>query len=340
MSSFTFSFSLRPLVKVGLILLALLVVLEVVTRAVLFPMSLDFSRFASYRQRADTLQSQAGLRVAFIGNSATEAGLDVDVLKSTLLRNGVPAPSVELFLADGAGINTWRSMMNHYFWKRGNAPDLVVITFFGPSLEDARDFELGRLAQFFTDLDDLPTLFRCDLVTIGQRVEWAVASVWATYAARERIKDRMLSEFVPNYKEYATQLHDDDRRLALKRGVPGAAVMKSHCALRNVLERARESGSRLLFVAYPMRDTPYTVHPEALRLIREFGADYLDMRGLVELSPALYRDSYHLTATGKPIYTARFAEVLAPLLRRLGRSAGPGDPTANASRVSAFRRAD
>jgi hypothetical protein len=320
MNSSTSSSSLNPLLKLALIVLALFIVLEVITRTVLFPMSLDFGRFASYRERADALQSQAGLRVAFIGNSATEAGVDVDVLKDTLSTNDVLVPSVELFLADGSGINTWSSMMNHYFWKRGNAPDLIVITFFGPSLDDGREFEVGRLAQFFTDLEDWPELFQFNLVTTSQRVEWVLASVWATYAARDRIKDRVLSLFVPNYKEYAIVLHDEGNRDALRKGAPRTSVMKSHRLLQSVLQRARKLGSRLLFVAYPMRDTQYTVHPDALRLIRDFGADYLDMRALIDLEPTLYRDTYHLTVTGKPIYTKRFAEVLAPMLRTLGRS--------------------
>src|SRR5687767_8020928 len=144
MNSSTSSSSVKPLPKVALMLLSLFIVLELITRSVLFPMSLDFRRFAAYPERADALQSQAGLRVAFVGNSATEAGVDVDVLKATLSTSNVSVPSVELFLADGSAINTWRSMMNHYFWKRGNAPDLVIVTFFGPNLDDGRQFEVGR----------------------------------------------------------------------------------------------------------------------------------------------------------------------------------------------------
>jgi len=333
-NSSTSSSSLNPLLKLAVILLALFIALEVITRTVLFPMSLDFGRFASYGERADALQSQAGLRVAFIGNSATEAGVDVDVLKDTLSTNDILVPSVELLLADGSGINTWSSMMNHYFWKRGNAPDLVIITFFGSSLDDGREFEVGRLAQFFTDMEDWPELFQSNLVTTSQRAEWILASVWATYAARDRIKDRVLSLFVPYYKEYATALHDEGNRDALRKGAPRASVMKSHRLLQSVLQRARKLGSRLLFVAFPMRDTQYTVHPDALRLIRDLGADYLDMRALIDLKPALYRDTYHLTATGKSIYTKRFAEVLAPILRTLGRSRRLADTATGATPVS------
>ena len=333
-NSSTSSSSLNPLLKLAVILLALFIALEVITRTVLFPMSLDFGRFASYGERADALQSQAGLRVAFIGNSATEAGVDVDVLKDILSTNGILVPGVELFLADGSGINTWSSMMNQYFWKRGNAPDLVIITFFGASLDDGREFEVGRLAQFFTDLEDWPELFQSNLVTTSQRAEWILASVWATYAARDRIKDRVLSLFVPYYKEYATALHDEGNRDALGKGAPRTSVMKSHRLLQSVLQRARKLGSHLLFVAFPMRDTPYTVHPDALRLIRDFGADYLDMRALIDLKPALYRDTYHLTATGKSIYTKRFAEALAPILRTLGRSRRLADTATGATPVS------
>jgi len=331
MSSSTSSSSVDPLLKIVLSLLVLLVVLETITRTVLFPMSLDFGRFGSYGQRADALQSQAGLRVAFIGNSATEAGIDVGVLKDTLSTSGVLVPNIELFLADGSGINTWRSMMNRYFWQRGNAPDLIVITFFGPGLDDAREFEVGRLAQFFTDLEDGPELFQFDLVTTGQRIEWVLDSVWATYAVRDRIKDRVLSLFVPNYKEYATAMHDAVNRDALKKGWPRRSAMKSHHSLQSVLRCARQFGSHLLFVAYPMRETEYTVDPEALRLIRDFGADYLDMRDRIHLEHTLYQDTYHLTTTGKPIYTKRFAEVLAPMLRTLSRSGRLADTSTGAA---------
>src|SRR2546425_12762819 len=91
----TSSSSLNPLLKLALILVALFIVLEVITRTVLFPMSLDFGRFASFGERADKLQSRAGLRVAFIGNSATEAGVDVDVLKNTLSAHDVLVPRSE-----------------------------------------------------------------------------------------------------------------------------------------------------------------------------------------------------------------------------------------------------
>jgi hypothetical protein len=334
MSSSTSSSSVKPLLKVAFMLLSLFIVLEFITRTVFFPMSLDFRRFAAYPERADALQSQAGLRVAFVGNSATEAGVDVDVLKDTLSTSNVLVPSVELFLADGSAINTWRSMMNHYFWKRGNAPDLVIVTFFGPNLDDGRQFEVGRLAQFFTDLGDWADLFQIDLVTTSQRVEWVLASVWATYAARDRIRDRVLALFVPDYKEYATVLHDIGRRDAARGAGPRNSPPESHRSLQNVLQRAHKAGSRLLFVAFPMRDTQYTVHPGAVRMIKDFGADYLDMRDLIDLEPALYRDTYHLTTAGKSIYTRRFAEVLAPMLQTPGKAARLAHTATGATPVS------
>src|SRR2546425_4794660 len=101
----TSSSSLNPLLKLALILVALFIVLEVITRTVLFPMSLDFGRFVSYRERADALQSQAGLRVAFIGNSATQARGDVGVLKDNLSTKGGFVSSIRPFPADGSRIN-------------------------------------------------------------------------------------------------------------------------------------------------------------------------------------------------------------------------------------------
>src|SRR5258705_2772150 len=88
------------LLVAGSILLAL-IALEVVTREFLYPASLDFVRFASYPERARHLASQPGLRVALIGNSATEDGVDIERVKAGLEDNGLGPVDLDMFLADG-----------------------------------------------------------------------------------------------------------------------------------------------------------------------------------------------------------------------------------------------
>ena len=63
---------MRALLFVVVVLLAF----ELVTRLVLFPASKDIVRFASYDAKAAALTETHALRVAIVGNSAAEEGID------------------------------------------------------------------------------------------------------------------------------------------------------------------------------------------------------------------------------------------------------------------------
>lgn len=301
----------------ALSLVAAFVMLDVLTRVVLFRVSKDFVRFEAYEKHADALVRHPGLKVAFVGNSATEEAIDPALLENLLYENGAVRSSVDLFLADGSEVTTWRAMVNRYFWKRSTPPDLIVITFFGNSLDDTENIELGRLAQFFTDVTDWPDLFRTDLRRSTQRIEFLIASAWATYAARDRIKQRILSLVVPDYRTFEPMLHDLNRRYEQASIKKEREEVVTHRALESLLAQAREQRVKVLLVAFPMRESQYKVNPAILKIASSSGADFIDMRVLVELQPAHYRDDIHLNAAGKPIYTKRFAEIFTPMLKRL-----------------------
>ena len=67
-----------------LLTLLVLVALEIVTRVVLFPASGDFVRFAGYDATAAALSRSPALRVAIVGNSAAEEGIDRTRLEGLL----------------------------------------------------------------------------------------------------------------------------------------------------------------------------------------------------------------------------------------------------------------
>jgi hypothetical protein len=320
MNSFISSSSGHGFRYLMLSLLAVFVLLEVFTRMVLFQLSKDFVRFQTYKARADTLAKQPGLKLAFFGNSATEEAIDPALLENALKRDGVNQVSMELFLADGSEISTWRSMINHYFWKRSNIPNVIVITFFGNNLDDAANIELGRLAQFFTDVGDWPDLFGIDLRRSEQCIEFLLSSAWATYAARDRIKQRVLNLVVPNYRIYEQTLHDLNRRYVQQTPPPQVTENPvTHRVLQSLLDRAREQGVKVFLVEFPMSMSQYKVSPEIQKIVRSSGADYIDMRDLIDLQPVHYRDEIHLNASGKLVYTKKFAEILISMLERLSK---------------------
>jgi hypothetical protein len=302
----------------ALLLAATFGALELVTRYQLFHLSADFSRFLTYDARAARLTARPAptLRVALIGNSATERGVDVTLLRDLLHAGGRPV-AIDEFFADASGVTTWYWMLEHYFFGAGRAPDLVVINFFQRFLEDGGEpLDLGRLAQFFTSTRDWPEVMRVDLRDVDARAEYLISSVWATFAARERIKERVL-RLIPGYVDYASAENAINYARERARGhADGAAP--ALLALERLVEAARARHVRVCFVAFPTYDArrpgPYPLEPAVLRTIAEAGMDFVDLRVAEGLAPADYEDDIHLKSSGRNRYTALLAAALAPLV--------------------------
>jgi hypothetical protein len=288
---------------------ASLLALEAMTRTKLFHASKDLSRFTTYPARARALCKAEGRRVAFVGNSATERGVD---LKEFARLTGTVADE---FVADATHVNSWIWMIQAEFWNQGISPDVIVLSFYGKGLDDGNSIELGRLAQFFTTRRDWGDLFRNDVTAFDDRVDFTVSAMWATYAMRDRIKERML-DLLPGYVPYV-QLQNSVLRAHDRKVVAHAPTRTT---LARLLERAREHGTHLLFVAFPeLRDVeapPREVPEEVRRMIADAGMDYLDLRGVPGLTEAHYADTIHLKPEGRALYTRYLAERAGPLLRR------------------------
>ncbi|MFT3769751.1 MAG: hypothetical protein QM820_30305 [Minicystis sp.] len=313
--------------KILAVLAILAAGLEVVTRLALVPSSKDLRRFAAYPAEARALAAAPGIRLAFVGNSLTERGVDLAILRESLREEASIEAGAGMFVAHGSHLNTWRSITEHEMWKQGISPDLLILTFYERGLEDHQPLEVGRLAQFFSDRHDWSELFRHDLTTLEQRADLVVSSAWATFAVRERIKERAFG-LLPGYKAYV----DRGNAITLRHRKPGADKESpaTHDALNRFLARAKESHTEVLFVAFPSRspdptaEVPYDVPAETTRIIADAGMRYLDLRRMPELSPEHYDDDIHLNEAGRRIYTQRFARELAAILgqrsSRLSRS--------------------
>ncbi len=295
--------------------LALLVVfagLEAVTRTVLFPRSRDFVRFAAYPERAATLVAEPGLRIAFVGNSATQRGLDPGRFVAALPNPANRPVHVDLFVADASELNTWHYLVKESFWRRDLNPDWFVIHFFGHGLEDGNRPEIGRLAQFFTHADDWPELFADDLPSLSDRAEYLLSTTWATFAARDRIRARVLNALVPDYKDFAEELH------ARRHHAPPPSVERSCKVLERFLAAAKAHGNRVCFVAFPLLKPgaaePYAISPEVAERIRGAGMALLDLRHVPGLHAEHYADDVHLTPAGAVVYSGHLSRAIAPII--------------------------
>jgi hypothetical protein len=297
-----------------LVLLLVCAGLEIVTRTVLFPRSRDFVRFAGYPERAAKLVRQDGLRIAFIGNSATQRGFNPTQFVAELPNPQRCPVHVDLFVADGSQLNTWHYLVKQAFWRQDLNPDWFVVTFFGTSLEDGDPIEIGRLAQFFTQPDDWPEVCATDLTTLSDRADFLLSTTWATFAARDRIRKRVLAAVVPEYKDFAEALHAAQHRHPKPPSTPPARTCK---ALERFLAAAQQHGNRVCFVAFPTRDcgehTRYPINPEVERRITGAGMVLLDLRRVPGLRAEDYEDDYHLTPAGAALYTRAFTQASAPM---------------------------
>lgn len=327
----------------GTLVVALLA-LELAARTVLVSASKDLRRFRAYPERAAALASSPAPRVAFVGNSATDEGVDLDVLVPGLTALGVKV-SAGKFVADASRVDTWHFLLKDTFYDRGNSIDTAVITFYEDDLLDGNRIEIGRLAHFFTSVPDWPSVFTIDLRTFDERSEFVLSSLSAAIAVRGRLKERVLGALVPGYKAFlrdvnqANLLQQQAREAALPPQSTGAhdpgshplspedpapgderASLRKTRALARLLAVAREEGVKLVFVAYPVpaafEGPPYPLYPEMTALLAASGARLVDARDprALGLTPRHYADDVHLTPEGARVYSKALAEWLAPVL--------------------------
>ncbi len=310
--------------KLAVLLVLLLVVVELAVRTLLVPRSKDLRRFRTYPEVAAELVAEPGFQVAMIGNSATDHGIVVDQLTTDLTRElGTPAAARKL-VADASKINTWHYMVKHLFWDANRAPDLIVVTFYERNLQDGNPMEIGRVAQHFTSYGDWPTVLTEDLTTIDERTSFLLSTEWATYAFRNRIKDRALSTIIPHYQDFTTHNNEVARHhygvgmgAAPAPAVTVGAEPATYRALDRFLAMANARGTKLCFLAYPTPpDGPgYVVAPELTAKITAAGHRLVDLSRSPTLLPSHYEDDVHVTPDGAVIYTSLVARAIATQCR-------------------------
>ena len=306
-----------------LVVTAVFIVLEIFTRTFLFRASKDFSQFLAFPHRSAVLVDQPGTRIAFVGNSLTREGIDPQIFSQTLSEHVDGVVAADVFAADASKINVWYYLMNRYFWRPERSPDLFIVSYYENNLLDGNSIEIGRFAQFFVERQDWPEVFSHDVTSFGQRMEFLLSSGWATFAARDRIKERVLSLLVPHYQELTLQTNEIQRQQ--RSSSLGTTTHKAvtHDMLKRFLARANEHRSKIVFVAFPTiipgRDRPYQPYEldsETTRLIREAGMQFVDLRQVPELTPDMYADDIHLNAIGRPIFSHHLATALSAIVKQ------------------------
>ena len=308
--------ALRRLARCAGILLVLLLCfigIELFTRIVLVPKSTDLRRLTSYPALAEQLLQQNGFRIALVGNSALEDGVDPEIVQEMLKKAGIGPASVQSFYVEGTHISNWYYIINHCFWRSANKPDLIVILFHYTNLCDARSPEIGRLSHYFTTTADWEELLLQDTTSRSERIEIVLSQYWLSFAVRGRIQYRVLGALVPGYMDFAQEMRAAARDRETKQ--PSAARSSaSYRMLERLLRRAREEHTPVLFVAFPPRDGTYELSDEVVKLIHREGMELLDMRSVPCLKPDMYKDWIHMTERGRETFSPELARKIAQLI--------------------------
>jgi hypothetical protein len=304
--------------KIILFIAALLLLTEVFTRTVILRTSKDFVRFHKYPAHAQTLTESPGTTVAFIGNSLTQRGVDVNAISEHLKQQGVNNFRADVFVADSSKINTWHFLINQYFWKPKRQPDWFVVHFYEKNLQDGNDVEMGRLSLSFMDTSDWSTAFQLEARDPAQKIELMLSSFWATFATRDRIRERVLGLAVPKYKDFVSENQGRLQR-AKAPGETRKPKAPEYRALARLIETAKKNHARICFVAFPTQPQgqeapPYAIDPALPALIQREGMVFIDLRKIPGLTPKHYADDIHLTPEGARIYSAPLSEALRPVL--------------------------
>lgn len=286
----------------------------------------DPTDYTSINARAAHLMKQSGSKIVFVGNSATQEGLDLAGFENAMDGISVAKANApfhaQMCTAVDSQIKDWNWMLEHAYFGPKRRPDLFVVTYFSDNLQDVPIVQPGRFAQFFTSPRDWPIVFQNDITTLGERGDYVLSYFSLLYAMRVITQEKLLRASAPGYQKFATQLNDIQIQQTESALLPATSSPRSdkpalpYGALKRLLRRAQETGSKLCFVAYPRPGARYwyQLDPEAQQMIREAGMISLDLRVTPGLTPDKYRDSVHVNAQGRPIWTKAVASALAPVI--------------------------
>ena len=309
MSSSTSSF--RSELKVVALIVVALAACELVVRLREQSLSLDVRHIRQIPDIAARLAEGDGLRVLFIGNSMTRYGVEPEIVEREMASQGIAPLRIERVFPDATALPDWYYAFKRYFDAPVRAPDVLVVCFASYDLQDSQPIHSWRLAQYYTNLGDVPEVFREDIRDFDSRAEFLLSDASAAFANRTRVRERALDLVIPNYRETAQQINRTQQSQA---GERLSRKQPTYRRLARLGQLAQSRGVKVILVAMPER-VDYELDTQLQPAAEAAGMTLLDSRAGHGLKPDSYVDEMHLGAGGASIYSQFLARQLAPTLR-------------------------
>lgn len=272
-----------------------------------------------FPRMADDLAQQGGQSVILLGNSLTQNGYDMPLLKQELDSAGHGDLHVAKVAVTGSSPIEWYHNYDRNFAARGKSPTAIVVNMSPSGIFDTlpAGYRVGWLANE-TTWSDVPEVLFKDLQNVEVGGQYLQARVSMLYASRWDTRVGILHQFVPNLMAGMNWVNAGQRGAA----PTGAASVKSppkpktYSLLSRMLELARRNRTRVVLVAMPAREG-YELEPELLDLIqKDDNVTLLDCRSVPALSADGFEDGWHLNPQGAKVFTRHMAELLPQMLAR------------------------
>jgi hypothetical protein len=253
---------------------------------------------------ADELKIQSGTHVILLGNSLTQNGYDMPLLRSLLVRQGDGNLHVEKVALTGSSPIEWYHLLANCFVSRGKSPDVIVINMSPTGIADAvpAGYRIGWLANE-TTWHDVPEVLLDDLDDIEVDGQYLQARVSPLYADRWDIRVGILWRVDHDLWDGMRWVNAGQ---SMGSGPSGQARAATSSLLKRMLELSKSQHIKVILVAMPAREG-YVVDPTVQNLLKKYGADFLDCRMNPRLRSKDFEDGWHLNPQGATLFTTYMA---------------------------------
>jgi hypothetical protein len=277
---------------------------EVALRAIEARLSGDLRHIIEIPEIVERFRETRPPRVLFLGNSLTREGVDRDAFGEELEQTGRYSVSSGLIHPDDTTIVDWYYIYRRFIAERGVRPDILVLGFIGPQLNDGQQLHVNRLARYFAGRPLMGEAFRSDVKDFDGRVQYFLSANSTLFASAERLRVRILLAVIPSFRT-GSQIVNHAIQAGQRRKTNGSPAFSQ---LDRFLRMVTEQGTKVVIVAMPQPQF-YPVPDLLIHTVRQ-RAFYFDLRKVQGVDESEFIDGFHLSPRGAALYSKALAGLL------------------------------
>ena len=266
----------------------------------------------SIPQIAEAFRFKSGSNsILFVGNSLTNNGVSLSLFRDGMANLGANVSIVQKVVPDGSTIWSWQCILKNQFLASRSTPDLIVLGFAWNQLSDQSRLQTSSLGAFHCSIADMLSNPASAQITPEIIGEFLAAKGLRVFAQRESIRNRLLSELVPSYQAMTSDLN----RSRFPEAVGTSNIPQTYELLTLLHSSISQAQTKVVYVALPVRGSPYALDEDLLTTLGKLDAIFLDYRSLAGTLENNFLDEMHLNPEGAKVVTEELVTDLLPLLR-------------------------